>query len=157
MDAFGRVARPGATRNPGSQHRVRDSARHAKTHGIKAFRHPVVGPLTLRFETLGLPGDQQSLITYLPVDAESPRRCASWRPGRKGTRLPNVVPHSSTRRSADPILTLRRQVSADCPVPLHPSNTDWSSTIPISNASGSLVSSSSASSIWLRCSPTTSP
>ncbi|CAO5191407.1 Transcriptional regulator, XRE family [Frankia sp. AiPs1] len=57
---------------------------HAKTHGIKAFRHPVVGPLTLRFETLGLPGDQQSLITYPPVDAESAatlRLLAAWEEG----------------------------------------------------------------------------
>ncbi len=40
---------------------------------------------------------------------------------------------------------------------VHPSETGWSSTIPINNAKGSFVSSSSASSIWLRCSPTPLP
>ncbi|ONH60611.1 hypothetical protein CcI49_11215 [Frankia sp. CcI49] len=63
-----------------AQHEV-----HAKAHGIKAFRHPVVGPLTLRFETLGLSGDQQNMITYLPADAESAatlRLLAAWEEGR---------------------------------------------------------------------------
>ncbi|EFC81501.1 helix-turn-helix domain-containing protein [Parafrankia sp. EUN1f] len=55
---------------------------HAKTHGTKAFHHPVVGPLTLRFETLGLSGEQHRMITYFPAGAESAatlRLLAAWK------------------------------------------------------------------------------
>jgi transcriptional regulator with XRE-family HTH domain len=36
-----------------------------KTHGTKRFRHPMVGPLTLAYESLALPGDRdQTLVLY---------------------------------------------------------------------------------------------
>jgi transcriptional regulator with XRE-family HTH domain len=36
-----------------------------KTHGTKRFRHPIVGPLTLAYETLALQGDgDQTLVVY---------------------------------------------------------------------------------------------
>jgi transcriptional regulator with XRE-family HTH domain len=42
------------------EHRV-----HRRTFGDKRFRHPLVGELTLQFETLALPGDDaQSLFLY---------------------------------------------------------------------------------------------
>ena len=38
---------------------------HQRTHGDKRFRHPVVGELTLQYETLTLPGDpDQALFLY---------------------------------------------------------------------------------------------
>jgi transcriptional regulator with XRE-family HTH domain len=38
---------------------------HEKTHGTKRFMHPVVGPLTLAYESLALPGDgDQTLVVY---------------------------------------------------------------------------------------------
>jgi transcriptional regulator with XRE-family HTH domain len=44
-----------------ARHDVRE-----KTHGTKRMRHPLVGPLTLLYETLGLRGDaDQILIAYL--------------------------------------------------------------------------------------------
>jgi transcriptional regulator with XRE-family HTH domain len=36
-----------------------------KTHGTKRFQHPIVGPLTLAYESLALPGDgDQTLVLY---------------------------------------------------------------------------------------------
>jgi transcriptional regulator with XRE-family HTH domain len=36
-----------------------------KTHGKKRFQHPIVGPLTLAYESLALPGDgDQTLVLY---------------------------------------------------------------------------------------------
>lgn len=39
------------------QHRV-----HQRTHGSKRLRHPVVGDLTVEYETLTLPGDPDTAI-----------------------------------------------------------------------------------------------
>ncbi|MFF7726794.1 helix-turn-helix transcriptional regulator [Streptomyces sp. NPDC008001] len=54
-----------------------------KGFGVKKLHHPVVGPLTLSYETLVLPADQnQQLITYHAEpgspSAESLRILASW-------------------------------------------------------------------------------
>ncbi|MFJ4471746.1 helix-turn-helix transcriptional regulator [Streptomyces sp. NPDC089424] len=54
-----------------------------KTHGLMRLSHPLVGELTLRYETLTLPGDQeQSLTTYHAgpgsPSAEALRLLASW-------------------------------------------------------------------------------
>ncbi|MFI1970745.1 transcriptional regulator [Streptomyces cinnamoneus] len=59
-------------------HRVR-----GKGFGVKELHHPLVGPLTLSYETLVLPADQdQQLITYHAepgsASAESLRLLASW-------------------------------------------------------------------------------
>lgn len=55
----------------------------AKTYGVKQLDHPVVGALTLPYETLGLPGDPgQSLVVYTPEpgsqSAERLALLASW-------------------------------------------------------------------------------
>jgi transcriptional regulator with XRE-family HTH domain len=45
-----------------ARHDVRE-----KTHGVKDIRHPIVGPLTLYYETLALRGEpDQVLVTYVP-------------------------------------------------------------------------------------------
>lgn len=54
-----------------------------KSHGVKRLRHPLVGELTLSFETFRLPDDvEQSLITYHAEpgspSAEGLRLLASW-------------------------------------------------------------------------------
>ncbi|SEF56990.1 Helix-turn-helix domain-containing protein [Nonomuraea solani] len=54
-----------------------------RTHGVKRFRHPVVGELTLRYETFdvpGGPGQRLSLLHPEPdgVSEESLRLLASW-------------------------------------------------------------------------------
>lgn len=67
------------------QHRV-----HQRTHGSKRLRHPLVGDLTVEYETLSLPGDPDvTLFIYTTQDGSSSRRAmnllASWTastPGR---------------------------------------------------------------------------
>lgn len=60
------------------QHRV-----HQRTHGSKRLRHPVVGDLTVEYETLTLPGDPDTALYVYTTEAESPSRraielLASW-------------------------------------------------------------------------------
>ncbi|GAA3297421.1 hypothetical protein GCM10020295_29980 [Streptomyces cinereospinus] len=60
-----------------------------KNHGVKRLHHPLVGALTLSFETFRLVDDaEQSLITYHAEpdspSAEALRLLASW--GRDATR-----------------------------------------------------------------------
>ncbi|MGX6607399.1 MmyB family transcriptional regulator [Micromonosporaceae bacterium Da 78-11] len=38
-----------------------------RTHGVKRFRHPLVGELPLRFENLDLPGGGQRLVVFSPA------------------------------------------------------------------------------------------
>ncbi|MCA1218242.1 helix-turn-helix transcriptional regulator [Streptomyces sp. 8L] len=54
-----------------------------KTHGTMPLTHPLVGPLTLRYETLTLPGDQDQSLTTYHAEPGSPseqalRLLASW-------------------------------------------------------------------------------
>ena len=38
---------------------------HERTHGSKHMVHPAVGPITIRYEALALPGDdEQTLFVY---------------------------------------------------------------------------------------------
>lgn len=62
-----------------------------KSHGVKRLQHPLVGELTLSYETLKLPDDpDQSLITYHAEpgspSAEALQLLASW--GADATRAP---------------------------------------------------------------------
>ncbi|WP_338896378.1 helix-turn-helix transcriptional regulator [Streptomyces sp. TG1A-60] len=66
-----------------------------KSHGLKRMRHPLVGDLTLSFETLRLPDDQeQALITYHAEpgspSADALRLLASW--GTDASRSGSVTP-----------------------------------------------------------------
>ena len=61
-----------------AEHDVRE-----KGHGVKRLRHPVVGELTLSFESMRLPDDyEQTLVTYHAEpgspSAEGLRLLASW-------------------------------------------------------------------------------
>ncbi|MEO3769283.1 helix-turn-helix transcriptional regulator [Micromonospora sp. B9E7] len=54
-----------------------------KTHGIMLLSHPLVGELTLRYETLALPGDPEQLLTTYHAEPgslseEALRLLASW-------------------------------------------------------------------------------
>ncbi|MGW6402518.1 helix-turn-helix transcriptional regulator [Streptomyces sp. NPDC055134] len=54
-----------------------------KTHGIMRLSHPLVGKLTLRYETLALLGDQEQTLTTYHAEPGSPseealRLLASW-------------------------------------------------------------------------------
>ncbi len=99
------------------------------------------GSRRLRHRT-GIRGfDPASSVPRVPTGTLS-----AWRTGGRPTRTTGPA-----------MWTARDQADADRPIPLHVSETGWSSTIPMSHANGSFVSNSSASSIWLRCSPTTSP
>ncbi len=54
-----------------------------RTHGSKRLRHPVVGELTVEFETLTLPGDPDSTLFVYTTEPNSPSRralglLASW-------------------------------------------------------------------------------
>ena len=61
-----------------NDHRV-----HERTHGTKRMTHPAVGPLTLQFEALALPGDlDQVMFVYTAApgssSADNLRLLASW-------------------------------------------------------------------------------
>lgn len=61
-----------------SEHQV-----HQRTHGTKRLHHPVVGAITVEFETLTLPGDaHQALYVYTTEPGSSSREAlellASW-------------------------------------------------------------------------------
>jgi transcriptional regulator with XRE-family HTH domain len=60
------------------QHRV-----HQRTHGSKRLRHPLVGELTVEYETLALPGDPDTTLFLYTAAPGSPSRqsldlLASW-------------------------------------------------------------------------------
>ncbi|MEU6642591.1 helix-turn-helix transcriptional regulator [Saccharomonospora sp. NPDC046836] len=60
------------------QHRV-----HQRTHGSKRLRHPLVGDLTVEYETLALPGDPDITLFVYTTEAGSPSQramdlLASW-------------------------------------------------------------------------------
>lgn len=66
-----------------------------KTYGLKRLRHPLVGDLSLQFESFQLAGDsEQVLVTYHAEpgseSAEALRLLASW--GRDATRAGAVSP-----------------------------------------------------------------
>jgi transcriptional regulator with XRE-family HTH domain len=66
-----------------------------KTHGVKRLRHPLVGDLSLQYESFQLAGDsEQVLVTYHAEpgsdSAEALRLLASW--GRDATRAGAVSP-----------------------------------------------------------------
>ncbi|MFD5139415.1 helix-turn-helix domain-containing protein [Streptomyces sp. NPDC058378] len=75
-------------------------ARHdvkEKSHGVKRLRHPLVGELTLDYETFALPDDaEQSVVVYHPepgsASADALRLLASW--GADATRAGSSVPGS---------------------------------------------------------------
>ncbi|MGQ4517105.1 MmyB family transcriptional regulator [Streptomyces sp. DW26H14] len=48
------------------QHRV-----HQRTHGSKRLRHPLVGELTVAYETLALPGDSETTLFLYTAEPES--------------------------------------------------------------------------------------
>jgi transcriptional regulator with XRE-family HTH domain len=58
--------------------RVRWAAHNVKLHrtGAKRFHHPVVGELTLEFESLDLPGDPGQKLLVYSAEPESPSRQA---------------------------------------------------------------------------------
>lgn len=60
------------------QHRV-----HQRTHGSKRLRHPIVGELTVEYETLAPPGDPDTTLYVYTAEPGSPSRraldlLASW-------------------------------------------------------------------------------
>ncbi|MER7738274.1 helix-turn-helix transcriptional regulator [Streptomyces sp. NPDC096538] len=60
------------------QHRV-----HQRTHGSKRLRHPLVGDLTVEYETLTLPGDPDTTLFVYTCEEGSPSKraldlLASW-------------------------------------------------------------------------------
>jgi transcriptional regulator with XRE-family HTH domain len=60
------------------QHRV-----HQRTHGSKRLRHPLVGDLSVEYETLTLPGDPDTTLFIYTTEPGSPSRramdiLASW-------------------------------------------------------------------------------
>jgi transcriptional regulator with XRE-family HTH domain len=45
---------------------------HERTHGTKRMAHPAVGPITLRYEALGMPGDEDQTLFLYTSDPGSP-------------------------------------------------------------------------------------
>jgi transcriptional regulator with XRE-family HTH domain len=70
-----------------NEHRV-----HQRTHGSKRLRHPIVGDLTVEYETLTLPGDTATTLFLYTTEPGSPSRraldlLASWSLTRDGANL----------------------------------------------------------------------
>ncbi|MDJ1134343.1 helix-turn-helix transcriptional regulator [Streptomyces iconiensis] len=68
------------------QHRV-----HQRTHGTKRLSHPLVGELTVAYETLSPPGDPDTTLFVYTAEPESPSKraldlLASWTHTRTGTQ-----------------------------------------------------------------------
>ncbi|WP_232788874.1 helix-turn-helix transcriptional regulator [Streptomyces odonnellii] len=62
-----------------------------KSHGVKQLRHPLVGPLTLSFEGMSLPDDDEQVLVVYHAEPGSPsdealRLLASW-----GTTTPHAT------------------------------------------------------------------
>jgi transcriptional regulator with XRE-family HTH domain len=79
-----------------NDHRV-----HERTHGTKRLQHPAVGPITIHYEALALPGDtDQTLFIYTTepgsTSEDNLRLLASWYADQRTTR------RSSTHTSASP-------------------------------------------------------
>lgn len=53
------------------QHRV-----HQRTHGSKRLLHPLVGEITVQYETFTLPGDSEAAVFLYSTEAGSPSRHA---------------------------------------------------------------------------------
>jgi transcriptional regulator with XRE-family HTH domain len=69
------------------QHRV-----HQRTHGSKRLRHPIVGDLTVEYETLTPPGDPDTTLFVYTTEAGSPSRramdiLASWTAAGAGAEV----------------------------------------------------------------------
>lgn len=69
------------------QHRV-----HQRTHGSKRLRHPLVGELTVEYETLSPPGDPDTTLFAYTAEAGSPSKRAldllvSWTLTGSSTRV----------------------------------------------------------------------
>ncbi|MEV0278024.1 helix-turn-helix transcriptional regulator [Streptomyces sp. NPDC050610] len=83
------------------QHRV-----HQRTHGSKRLRHPLVGELTVEYETLALPGDPDTTLFVYTTQAGSPSRSAmdllaSWAASAPGTAA-HRPGHGPGRGAIDP-------------------------------------------------------
>jgi len=44
---------------------------HERTHGVKRMTHPAVGPITIRYEALALPGDEDQVLFVYHTDPAS--------------------------------------------------------------------------------------
>jgi transcriptional regulator with XRE-family HTH domain len=79
------------------QHRV-----HQRTHGSKRLRHPLVGELTVEYETLSPPGDPDTTLFVYTAEAGSPSKraldlLASWTLTGSGTGHERQRQHNPTR------------------------------------------------------------
>ncbi|MET1075410.1 MAG: helix-turn-helix transcriptional regulator [Umezawaea sp.] len=77
------------------QHRV-----HQRTHGSKRLHHPLVGDLTVEYESLTPPGDPDTTLFVYTTEAGSPSRramdlLASWTGSGQDLRAEHVV-HPAT-------------------------------------------------------------
>ncbi|MDP9824934.1 helix-turn-helix transcriptional regulator [Kineosporia succinea] len=68
---------------------------HERTHGTKRMRHPEVGAITLRFETLVLPGDDDQTLFVYSTDPGSPSSDNLRLLGMLGTPATTTTPAAS--------------------------------------------------------------
>ncbi|MDT3396916.1 helix-turn-helix transcriptional regulator [Streptomyces sp. B1866] len=73
-----------------------------RMHGVKRYHHPVVGDLTLAYESMPLPGDPDQTLCVQTPEPGSPSEealqlLASWTSAREPAR-PSRTPHSTTPR-----------------------------------------------------------
>ncbi len=77
-----------------------------RTHGTKRMRHPVVGPVTIHYGALALPGDpDQTLFVYSTepgsASRDNMRLLASWFAGRGEHRTPGASTTPTNQESSE--------------------------------------------------------
>jgi transcriptional regulator with XRE-family HTH domain len=81
---------------------------HQRTHGTKRMRHAAIGPITIHYESMTLPGDpDQTLFVYTTepgsASADNLRLLASWFAESHGARVassPRTSPHETSTEDA---------------------------------------------------------
>jgi transcriptional regulator with XRE-family HTH domain len=84
---------------------------HERTHGVKRMAHPAVGPITLQYEALVLPGDEDQTLFLYHTAPGSPshdnlRLLVMWDAQRRTLNGPAATgPSESSGQRSDPPLT----------------------------------------------------
>jgi transcriptional regulator with XRE-family HTH domain len=76
---------------------------HERTHGTKHMRHPTIGPITIRYEALALPGDEEQTLFIYTTDPGSPSHDNMRLLAlsiQHGGNAPDARPTGASRRSS---------------------------------------------------------
>jgi hypothetical protein len=71
-----------------------------KSHGVKLYHHPLVGDMTLAYETVIFPGDDDQMMCVYTVEPDSPSEAA----------LQLLANWTGTTGAAGPPFSLRERI-----------------------------------------------